>query len=436
MSVEKLLQQLETMGKDFESFKKDNDAQLKELRAKGSVDPILKEKVDKNNEGLTALTESVEQLKKEIKLSKAKNDIETASVEEKTEKFKLYKGIPEYRQHFFDEKGNYNNESSKKYSDVLSKYMRKGLVGLNSDEREQIENYKSMNVGSDSAGGYLVRPEVGEMIVHTQVETSPWLRYVDMINISTDAIEYPTTNRRQPATRTYETGARSETTAATFGMVRIEAKEAYSRPKVTQKFLDDAAIDVEAFLAGMAGDEFGYLYNSELATGDGILTLRGILTFAHTATDEVGKVEQIAGGHASLMNDPDKFIDMQAALKPAYLPMSRWFGRRATEAVVRKMKDGEGNYLWQPGLTLAQPNTLLGHEFVKCEDMSAIGVNALPLAFGDLKHYKVVKRIGMRVLRNPYSEEPFVRFTFTERTGGNLLIHESLKLLKIATAVS
>jgi len=432
MELKQLADQLETLGKDHKTFCESYDSQLKELKEKGTVDPLLQAKVDKNNEGITAINDQVDALKKEIKLAGLRKDVNSASVEEKTHKYKNYKGMPEFKRAFFTEDGMFDEEKSKVAGDVISKYMRKGLEGMNEKDRESLTDLKFNSVGTDSGGGYLVRPEVGEMIIHTQVETSPWLKFADIINISTDAIEYPTTNKRQPATRTYETGARVETTAATFGLGRIEAKEAYSRPKVTQKFLDDAAIDVERFLAEMAGDEFGYLYATEMATGNGVTSLRGILTFDDTSTDEIGKVEQIDSGSAAAMNDPDKFIDMQAAIKPAYLQASRWFGRRATEAVARKFKDGMGNYLWQPGLTLAQPSTLLGHEFVKCEDVSAIAANALSLVFGDLGRYKIVKRIGMRVLRNPYSEEPFVRFTFTERTGGNLQIHEALKILKIS----
>ncbi len=149
-----------------------------------------------------------------------------------------------------------------------------------------------------------------------------------------------------------------------------------------------------------------------------------------------GKTGYIAGGHASLLNNVDKLFDLQHALKPAYIQNAVWLMNDNTFNVIRKFKDGEGNYLWRPGLQDKAPDTLLGKPIVIDDNMPDIGANAYPIAFGDFKRaYTIVDHVsGTRLLRDPYTTKGFVNFYVTKRLAGGISNYEALKFMKIATA--
>ena len=108
---------------------------------------------------------------------------------------------------------------------------------------------------------------------------------------------------------------------------------------------------------------------------------------------------------------------------------------RKTESAVRKFKDDNGNYIWQPGLNAEQPATLFGYPVSEVEDMPDIASNAFAIAFGDFaRGYLVVDRVGVRVLRDPYSAKPYVLFYTTKRVGGGVQNFEAIKLMKFAAS--
>ncbi len=106
-----------------------------------------------------------------------------------------------------------------------------------------------------------------------------------------------------------------------------------------------------------------------------------------------------------------------------------------TAGTVMKLKDGEGRYLWQQALVAGRPSILLGHPVAICEDMTAIGANSFRIAFGDFKSgYIIVDRLGVRLLRDPYSNKPYINFYTTKRVGGSLVDSRAIKLLKFGTS--
>jgi len=148
-----------------------------------------------------------------------------------------------------------------------------------------------------------------------------------------------------------------------------------------------------------------------------------------------GKVGYIAGGHATLLNSADKLIDLQHALKAVYRNGAVFLMADSTVNTVRKMKDGEGNYLWRPGLAENAPDTLLGKPIEVDDNVDAIGANKYPIFFGNFKRaYLIVDRLGTRVLRDPYSAKPYVAFYTTKRVGGGIVMYEAIKALKIAAS--
>ena len=151
---------------------------------------------------------------------------------------------------------------------------------------------------------------------------------------------------------------------------------------------------------------------------------------------EWGKLGFIATGSAGAFpasNPADRLIDLVYAVKSGYRAGGRFVMNRTTQATIRKFKDAEGNYLWQPALAAGQPPTLLNYPVTEAEDMPSIGADETAIAFGDFRRgYLIVDRVGVRVLRDPYSAKPYVLFYTTKRVGGGVQNFEAIKLLKFS----
>ncbi len=141
------------------------------------------------------------------------------------------------------------------------------------------------------------------------------------------------------------------------------------------------------------------------------------------------------GGFAS-SNPADVLIDLQYKLRAGYLPKAAWLMPRAVADQVRKFKQvAAQNYIWQPGLTAGTPATLLGFPVYLAEDMPAIATGSFSVAFGNFEEgYTIVDRLGLSVLRDPYTGAPFIKFRCIKRTGGDVVNFEAIKLLKFSAS--
>jgi HK97 family phage major capsid protein len=178
-------------------------------------------------------------------------------------------------------------------------------------------------------------------------------------------------------------------------------------------------------------DKMARIENSAFINGDGTGKARGILTYGAGATNP-GQVQQVNSGNASTLT-ADGLRALFYVLKGPYIPNARWLMSRSAIEEVSKLKDSSGAYLWQPGLQEGEPQTLLGHPIERMEDMPQVAANSLSVAFGDIKQaYTIVDRMGLRVLRDPFSSKPFVLFYTTKRTGGDVTNFEAFAIQKTA----
>jgi HK97 family phage major capsid protein len=215
--------------------------------------------------------------------------------------------------------------------------------------------------------------------------------------------------------------------------------EIYAMPSVTQKLLDMSDFDVAQWLLEEINDVFVTTEGTGFITGNGVSRVKGIIDSAlmiANASWEYGKTGYIASGNASLLNSADKLVDLQHSLKPVYRQNGTWLMNDTTFSVIRKFKDGDGNYLWRPGLLENAPDTLLGKPVELDDNMPDIGANAYPIAFGDFKRaYTIVDHVsGTRLLRDPYTTKGFVNFYVTKRLAGGISNYEAIKFMKIATS--
>lgn len=378
----------------FSEFKASNDERLK---AKVD-DVVLTEKLTRLDAAIGDMQASVDAQSKEVAALKLNGAGETVIGDLKAD--------PEYAAAF---KAN----------------MRKGDVQA------------ALNKGAAEEGGYLAPIEWDRSITGKLKETSPIREHASVVTISTAGFTKVFTDRAVASGWVGEAAERTTTGTPGFSTLSFTPGEIYANPQATQQMLDDAAIDLEAWLAGEVQTEFSRQENIAFLSGNGVNKPFGIMTYvtgaANAAKHPFGAIKALNSGAAAAVSDSDKLIDLIYDLPAAYRANAKFFMNRLSQGSVRKLKDGDGNYLWQPSFAAGQAATLAGHDVVEVADMADIGANALPILFGDMAQtYLIVDRLGVRVLRDPYSSKPYVSFYTTKRVGGGVVNPEAMRALKVA----
>lgn len=316
----------------------------------------------------------------------------------------------------------------KTHMKALAPYLRRG------DETE----LKGLSVAVDPDGGYTVIPERSSTIVTRLFDTSPMRALANIQNTTSDALEILLDTTEAEAQWASETGARNETNTPQLGLRKIPVHEMYANPRATQKLLDDSNISIENWLLDKITKRFTRRENTAFVNGDGVTQPRGFLTYPTSTAGDTsrpwGTLQYVPSGTSGDF-DLDDLNDLVATLKADYRAGASWLMTRATASAVRKKKDSQGQYLWQPSSQLGQPDSLLGFPVYLAEDMPAIAANALAIAFGDFREgYTIVDRIGLRVLRDPYTDKPHIRFYTTKRVGGDVTNFDAIKLLRLSVS--
>ncbi|MFY9398291.1 MAG: phage major capsid protein [Desulfomonilia bacterium] len=404
MSLE-LKETIQALGKAFDAFKAENDARLKEIEKKGAADPLLTEKVDKINADIAQISA----LKKQL------DTLETAVAQGQ---------FP----------GGGKNELDRvkaQHKDAFAKFFRKGAEGGLRD----LEIQAGLSTLSDPDGGFLVPEDYEQAIDRVALSVSAMRRLATVRTIGTDTFKKLVNQGGASSGWVGEKGARAETNTPTLAEIAINTKEIYAMPAATQTLLDDSRVDIAGWLADEVSIEFSEQESEAFIHGNGVEQPKGIAAYAMAANSSYvwGKVGYITSGNASLVNDLDKLIDLQHALKPVYRNGAAWLMNDATLATIRKMKDGDGNYVWVPGLKDGAPDTLLGKPVEIDDNVDDIGAGKYPIFFANFKRaYLIIDRQGVRVLRDPYTSKPYVLFYTTKRVGGGIVMYEAIKALKVS----
>lgn len=326
------------------------------------------------------------------------------------------------------------------YKSGIATYLRHGLDALRDEER------KAMSVAVDPQGGYLVVPDNAGRIVERVRELSPIRRFASVQPTASDRLEGIADVNDLDSGWVGETQSRPETGTPDVGKYEIPVHEIYAMPKASQKVLDDSALNVEDWLAGKVSSRFARQEAAAFISGNGVLKPRGILTYPTATTADAtrawGTLQYVATGHASAFIAPtssaspaDCLIDLVYALKATHRMGARWLMNSLTAGVVRKFKDADGKFVWTDRISEGQPPLLLGYPVEFAEDMPDVGAGNFPILFGDLMDaYQIVDRLGIRVLRDPYTQKGWVLFYSTMRVGGAVVNFEAIKLLKVATS--
>lgn len=299
---------------------------------------------------------------------------------------------------------------------------------------------KAMSVGSGPDGGYLAPPPAEREILARLANASPIRGIASVRTISTGALKKAIATVGTAAGWVGETAARPQTNSPTLAELTFPAMELYAMPAATQTLLDDAVVDLDQWLADEVETSFAEQEGKAFVDGDGVNKPKGFLAAdkvadASWAWDKLGYVATGAAGAFPASNPSDVLVNLIYALKASYRQNGAFVLNRNTQSAIRKFKDGQGAYLWQPPASAGQPATLMGFPVVEAEDMPNVGADAYAVAFGDFRRgYLVVDRAGVRVLRDPYSAKPYVLFYVTKRVGGGVQDFAAIKLLKFAAS--
>jgi len=386
----------------FEAFKDANDERLGQLERRMAADVVTTDKVDRLDRALDAHKRVVDELA--------------------LKSLRPHLGGPAAR-----------SGVALQHKAAFDGYVRKGEAGPLRD----LES-KALSVGSDPDGGFLVPDELERSITRAVQNVSPIRAIAGIRQVSGSVYKKPFAITGAETGWVAETAARPETDTPTLAELAFPTMELYAMPAATSALLDDSAVNIDEWIAEEVRDAFALQEGTAFVTGNGTAKPKGFLDYTKVdnASWTWGNIGFLATGTAGAFaasNPGDKLIDLVYAVKAGYRANGTFVFNRATQAVIRKMKDGDGNYLWQPAAKAGDASMLMGYPVAESEDMPTIATNSYSVAFGDFRRgYLIVDRVGIRVLRDPYSSKPYVLFYTTKRVGGGVQDFDALKLLKFA----
>ncbi len=393
----------------FEEFKASNDERLAAVGRRADV--LLDEKVGRINGALDAQMKRID----DLALKSARPLLEG--------------GRPDSgRVRFAD-------PSAREHKSAFDAYVRQGeSSGL------RLMETKAMSIGSNADGGYLVPAQLEQEIGQRLAAISPIRAISSVREISGNVYKKPFMTAGPATGWVGETDTRAQTTSPTLDALSFPAMELYAMPAATATLLDDSAVNIDEWIASEVELTFAVQEGAAFVNGDGSNKPRGFLNTTAVANGSWtwGNLGYVASGSAGAFpssNPSDVLVDTIYALKAGYRQNGAFVMNRKTQAAIRKFKDTTGAYLWQPPAQAGGRASLMTFPLVEAEDMPDIAANSLSIAFGDFRRgYLIVDRLGVRVLRDPYSAKPYVLFYTTKRVGGGVQDFDAIKLVKFAAS--
>lgn len=327
----------------------------------------------------------------------------------------------------------------REHAKAFNQFFRRGTE----DGLRELEMKAALRTDSDPDGGYVVPDQMEQTIDRVLGSVSAMRSIASVMSVSAASYKKLVNQGGAGAGWVGERQARPETATPTLAELSFPAMEIYANPAATQTLLDDARVDIAAWLAEEVSTAFAEAEGAAFISGDGVNQPRGLLSYdtVANASHSWGKIGYTASGVAAALTDSthngvDALIDLIYSIKQGYRQNARFVMNKSLQATMRKLKSKtEELYLWQPPVQVGQPATLLGYPITDDDNMPDVAAGTFPVAFGDFRRgYLIVDRFGIRVLRDPYTNKPYVHFYTTKRIGGGVQNFEAIKLLKIAAS--
>lgn len=368
----------------FEAYRQANDARLAEIEKKGAADPLSDEKLARIDRRLEALS---------LKMARPEAGVGADPAED------------EHREGW-------------------TRYLRTG-----DDSAISGRELKSLNTGTGSEGGHVAPPELDRLIEARLMAASP-MRQIATVRQTSAGVYKKPVGLGAAAQWVGEEAARPQTAVTGLDLLEFPAGELYAMPAATQALLEDAYADIDAWLADEVEIAFAAQESAAFVSGNGVAKPKGFLDYTVVAESSHtwGQIGSVAGDFSEA-DAADQLIDLIYAPKSQFRANGRFVMNRRTVSAVRKLKDGDGRYLWQPG-SGGEAATVMGYPVTEMEDMPDIGEGNAAIAFGDFKRfYLIADRQGARVLRDPFSAKPYVLFYTTKRVGGGVQNFDAVKVM-------
>ncbi len=393
-SPDNLTRDFDTFMRAFDAYKDENDRRLGDMERR-SVDPLTTDKLARIDRTLDELA---------VKMQ---------------------------RPHLTSNASALAAPSIGAHKSAFDAYVRKGdAAALQSIE------LKALSTTSGPDGGYTVPVEIEARINASLRAISPIRSIAGIRQVSGTVYKKPFATNGFNTGWVGETATRPETSTPTLAELAFPTMELYAMPAASPVLLEDSAVDIEQWIADEVNTVFAQQEGQAFITGNGVNKPKGFLDYPKIANaswshGNTGFLTTGLAGAFPAANPSDKLIDLVYSVNAGYRAGGSFVMSRATQSAVRKLKDGQGAYLWQPSAQAGQPSTLMGFPVVEAEDMPDITTDSYSIAFGDFKRgYLIVDRVGIRVLRDPYSSKPYVLFYTTKRVGGGIQDFAAIKLLK------
>ena len=313
-------------------------------------------------------------------------------------------------------------DTAKLETKAFVNFARRGVERM--DELEK----KTLLVSTDTSGGYLAPPEFGSELIKLLIQHSPIRQYARVVQIGGSSVKYPRRTASTTATWVGEVASRTESEPA-FEQIAITPFELGTYTDVSTQLLEDNSYNLEGELLADFAEQFGKAEGAAFVNGTGSGQPKGIMNAS-------GIYEVTTGNAANFptSNPADVLIGVFHKLPGVHAQRGTWVMNRNTLAAIRKFKDAQGRYLVLDGLVDGAPVTLLGRPVVEAIDMPDIAADAHPILFGDLQGFRIVDRVGLSVLRDPYSlaANGEVRFHARKRVGSDVTHPDRFVKLKCA----
>lgn len=423
----------------FEEFKATNDERLKKLVGDKPVDALIEEKLNRLNAAITAnMTQHADETRTRLEEQEATiNRLRLGAAGGATDETALRNEAAMFYSVVNAERGmravspeNVDLEAYRAYKGAMNAFLRRGTAG-----QPAVQN--ALQAGTESDGGVWVTPDMNGRLVTAIYETSPVRQVAAVTTISTDRLTgVIDAGEASLGGWVTERDTRSgDTGTPQLGTWEIPVHEQYAEPRATQILLDDAAVDVEAWLNGKVADKLSRTENTAFVAGNGVGKPRGFTTYTAGTPSATtwDRVQQVVSGSAAALTTGG-LINLVFSVKQGYRQGAAFGMTRSSIAAVRKLVDGDGNYIWQPDFTKERGENVLGYPIVEMSDMPEIQADALPVVFANFGlAYQIVDRAGIRILRDPFTTKGYVKFYTTKRVGGGVINFEAIKLQKCST---
>ncbi|RNJ51878.1 phage major capsid protein [Methylocystis hirsuta] len=395
---------LADLNRAFSAFKETNDERLTQLESRLGADVVTEEKLARIDHALDDTKSRLDRLALEMSRPRIGGKL-------------------------------VDDHSGREHKSAFNHYMRSGEAsGLKALEA------KALSRGSGPDGGYLVPLPTEREVLRRLAKFSPIRAISSVREISGASLRRAFSTTGPAAGWVAEADPRPQTNNQQLADMTFPAMELYAMPAATQALLDDAVVDIEQWIAEEVQTAFAEQEGAAFVSGDGVNKPKGFLAYATVADaswswGNIGHVLTGAAGAFAATDPSDALVNLVYALRAGFRQNGKFVMGRRAQSLVRQFKTTTGDYIWSPPATADAGASLMNFPVVEAEDMPDPAANSLSIAFGDFERgYVVVDRVGIRVLRDPYSAKPYVLFYTTKRVGGGVQNFEAIKLLKFAAS--